>query len=72
MTKQIRLGRYLISLEFYHPINDVDEFIPGAGLAIQQSENELIFLGYGYRANIETTRPRQAIGLPVTGKGCLR
>ncbi|RHP36319.1 DUF5597 domain-containing protein [Lachnotalea sp. AF33-28] len=69
MTKQIRLGRYLISLEFYHPINDVDEFIPGAGLAIQQSENELIFLGYGYRANIETADPGRQLDFLSLEKG---
>lgn len=69
MTKQLRLGRYRISLEFYHPINDADEFIPGAGLAVQQSENELIFLGYGYRATIETANPGRQLDFLSLEKG---
>lgn len=54
MTKHIRLGKYQITVEFYHGIDDAGEFIPGAGIVIQQSENELLFIGYGYRAGLET------------------
>jgi hypothetical protein len=54
MTKHIKLGKYQIIIEFYHQINDDNEFIPGAGIIIQKSENELIFIGYGYRACLET------------------
>lgn len=55
MTKHIKLGKYQIAVEFYHPIQDDNEFMPGAGIMIQYHENEFIFLGYGYRACLETT-----------------
>lgn len=55
MCKHIRLGKYQISIEYYHQIDDDNSFIPAAGIIIQESEDTLIFLGYGYRAYPNTT-----------------
>lgn len=54
MTKRIRLGKYRMAVEFYHEIDDGNEYIPGAGTVIQQSGEELLFIGYGYRICPET------------------
>lgn len=69
MTKHIKLGKYRIVVEFYHQINDDNEFIPGAGIAIQKSENELIFIGYGYRAYLETTNTGKQLDFLSLEKG---
>ena len=54
INRQLRLGKYLLTIEFYHNINENNEFIPGAGIVIQISENELLFIGYGYKAELES------------------
>ena len=43
-----------MTVEFYHKINENNEFIPGAGIVIQISEDELLFIGYGYKAELES------------------
>lgn len=69
MTKHIKLGKFQIVIEFYHQINDDNEFIPGAGIVIQKSENELIFIGYGYRAYLETTNTGKQLDFLSLEKG---
>ena len=69
MTKHVRLGKYQISVEFYHQIHDDNEFIPGAGIVIQNSENELIFIGYGYRAYPETVNISKQLDFLSLEKG---
>lgn len=54
VDKRIKFGRYSLNIEFYHKIDDDNEFIPGAGIIIQKSENELLFAGYGYKVELET------------------
>lgn len=69
MTDHIRFGNYRISVEYYHQIDDDNEFIPGAGIAIQKSENEFLFMGYGYRANIETVHEGKQLDFLYLEKG---
>lgn len=49
-----RLGDYYIKVEFYHPVNDGNEYIPGAGIILMNDDQELTFVGYGFRANVES------------------
>ena len=69
MIKHIRLGKYQITLEFYHEINDENKYIPSAGIIIEKDENELIFLGYGYRAYLETVNPGKQLDYLSLEKG---
>lgn len=52
-SKRILFGKYRIDIEFYHPVAE-SRYIPGAGVVIDVRENELLFIGYGYRATVET------------------
>lgn len=54
ISRQLRLDKYLLTVEYYHNINENNEFIPGAGIVIQISEDELLFIGYGYKAELES------------------
>ncbi len=69
MTRHIKLGNYQITIEFYHQMNDDNEYIPGAGVVIQQSENELMFIGYGYRAYLETRHTSKQLDFLSLEKG---
>lgn len=69
MTKHIAFGKYHISIEFYHPIDDENEFIPAAGIVIERNENELIFIGYGYRASVKTMNVRKQLDFLSLEKG---
>ena len=69
MTKHLRLGKYQIAIEFYHPVQDDNGYIPGAGIVIQNSENELIFAGYGYRAYPETINAGKQLDFLSLEKG---
>ena len=40
ISRQLRLDKYLLTVEFYHNINENNEFIPGAGIVIQISEDD--------------------------------
>lgn len=51
---KLKIGKYIIDIEFYHSVDEENKFIPGAGIIIQIRENELIFVGYGYKANLGT------------------
>ena len=53
-NKILTLGKYRFNIEFYHNVDDNNEYIPGAGIAILVNDSELIFMGYGYKANVET------------------
>ena len=54
ISRQLRLDKYLLTVEFYHNINENNEFMPGAGIVIQISEDELLFIGYGYKVELES------------------
>lgn len=69
MSKHIQLGKYQILIEFYHPINDGNEFIPGAGIIIERNSGELIFIGYGYRAYLKTTATGKQLDFLSLEKG---
>lgn len=69
MTNHIQLGNFRIKVEYYHQINEDNEFIPGAGIAILESENKLIFIGYGYRAYLETTNLNKQLDFLSLEKG---
>ena len=69
MSKQIKLGKYQISIEFYHRIDDENEFIPAAGIIMERDENELIFAGYGYRAYLNTVNPGKQLDFLSLEKG---
>lgn len=74
MTSHIILGDYRIRIEYYHGIDDNNEFIPGAGMAFlgAQGENsgfELIFIGYGYRAYVEPLNNLERIDFLTLEKG---
>lgn len=69
MTKYVKLGKYRIAIEFYHQVRDDNGFIPGAGIIIQNSENELIFMGFGYRAYPETTNTGKQLDFLSLEKG---
>ena len=69
MTKHIQLGAYWITVEFYHAIQDDDACIPGAGIVIQTSEHELIFMGYGYRAYLQPANPNKQLDFLSLEKG---
>ncbi len=49
----ISLGEYRIRLNFYHAIDDSEEYVPAAGIIIKEAEDRLLFAGYGYRAEVE-------------------
>lgn len=49
----ISLGEYRIQLNFYHAIDDSEEYVPAAGIIIKEAEDRLLFAGYGYRAEVE-------------------
>ena len=69
MCKHIRFGKYQIKIEYYHQIDDDNVFIPAAGMIIQENENDLIFLGYGYRAYLETTNKGKQLDFLSLEKG---
>lgn len=69
MTKHIRLSKYQITIEFYHVIDDENKYIPSAGIIIEEDENKLIFLGYGYRAYLETVNPGKQLDFLCLEKG---
>lgn len=69
MCKHIRLGKYRIKIEYYHKIGDDNTFIPAAGIIIQEAEEKLIFLGYGYRAYLETTNTGKQLDFLSLEKG---
>lgn len=69
MSKHIKFDKYEITIEYYHPIEDDNMFIPAAGVIIQEAENNLIFLGYGYRAYIETTNVGKQLDFLSLEKG---
>jgi hypothetical protein len=39
-------------IKYYHPVEDGSEWMPGAGLVIELADGELLFAGYGYRAEL--------------------
>lgn len=69
MSKQIKLGEYQFSIEFYHRIDDGNEFIPGAGIIIKRDSGELLFIGYGYRAYPKTMRSGKQLDFLSLEKG---
>ena len=69
MSKQIKLGEYQFSIEFYHRIDDGNEFIPGAGIIIKRDSGELVFIGYGYRAYPKTMRSGKQLDFLSLEKG---
>lgn len=69
MTALVVLGDYRINIEFYHRIDDDNEFIPGAGIIIAESRQNLIFIGYGYRAHVETKNPGKQLDFLSLEKG---
>ena len=40
-------------MNFYHTIDDSEEYVPAAGIIIKEDEDRLLFAGYGYRAEVE-------------------
>ena len=69
MYRHIRFGKYQIRIEYYHRIDDNHMFIPAAGIIIQEDENKLVFLGYGYRAYLETTNTGKQLDFLLLEKG---
>ena len=69
MSKHVKLGKYQILLEFYHQIDEGNGFIPGAGIILEADENELIFIGYGYRASLETANTGKQLDFLSLEKG---
>lgn len=69
MSEFIKLGDFRIRVEYYHIIDDDNDFIPGAGIVMQEKENGLIFVGYGYRAYLETTKPGKQLDFLSLEKG---
>lgn len=53
MARIICLGEFRIRLNFYHAIDDSEEYIPAAGIIIKEADDRLMFVGYGYRAEVE-------------------
>lgn len=56
-----RLGDYYIKVEFYHSMNEQNEYIPGAGIIMMNDDQELTFVGYGFRANVESMHRGQQL-----------
>jgi hypothetical protein len=69
MRSQLEIGNYKVSIEYYHLVSDDNDFIPGAGVVLLKNEQELIFIGYGYRAYIETTDKNKQIDFLSLEKG---
>lgn len=69
MLKHIKLGKYQILIEFYHQIDDGNEFIPAAGIVMERDANELIFIGYGYRAYLKTMNTGKQLDFLSLEKG---
>ncbi len=69
MAKHIKLGNFFIELEFYHAIEDDNNYIPGAGIVINMCEDELVFLGYGYRACVSTLNQGKQLDFLLLEKG---
>lgn len=63
------IGTYELNIEFYHVIDDDNEFIPGAGIVIQSDKNELIFIGYGYKAELDSMDEGKQIDFLSLEKG---
>lgn len=69
MSKHLKLGKYQILIEFYHQIDEENEFIPAAGIIIERDENELLFIGYGYRAYLKTINKGKQLDFLSLEKG---
>ena len=63
------IGKYLLNIEFYHKIDDNNEFIPGAGMVIQIAADELLFIGYGYRVELESLNEGKQLDFLSLEKG---
>lgn len=63
------IGKYALKVEFYHKIDDNNEFIPGAGMVIQIATDELLFIGYGYRVELESLNEGKQLDFLSLEKG---
>lgn len=63
------IGKYALKVEFYHKIDDNNEFIPGAGMIIQIATDELLFIGYGYRVELEILNEGKQVDFLSLEKG---
>ena len=63
------IGKYALKVEFYHKIDDNNEFIPGAGMVIQIAADELLFIGYGYRVELESLNEGKQVDFLSLEKG---
>ena len=63
------IGKYALKVEFYHKIDDNNEFIPGAGMVIQIAADELLFIGYGYRVELESLNEGKQLDFLSLEKG---
>ena len=63
------IGKYVLNIEFYHKIDDNNEFIPGAGMIIQIATDELLFIGYGYRVELESLNEGKQVDFLSLEKG---
>ena len=63
------IGKYVLNIEFYHKIDDNNEFIPGAGMIIQIAADELLFIGYGYRVELESLNEGKQLDFLSLEKG---
>ena len=63
------IGKYVLNIEFYHKIDDNNEFIPGAGMVIQIATDELLFIGYGYRVELESLNEGKQVDFLSLEKG---
>lgn len=63
------IGKYVLKIEFYHKIDDNNEFIPGAGMVIQIATDELLFIGYGYRVELESLNEVKQVDFLSLEKG---
>ena len=63
------IGKYALRVEFYHKIDDNNEFIPGAGMVIQIAADELLFIGYGYRVELESLNEGKQVDFLSLEKG---
>ena len=52
MGEDLSVGKYRMHIKYYHPVEDGSEWMPGAGLVIELADGELLFAGYGYRAEL--------------------
>lgn len=67
--KQLELGGCRLTIQFYHSVNDDDEFLPAAGIIIQAGEYEWIFAGYGYRACLDAAESGKQLDFLALEKG---